>query len=479
MIGFVGYKIQAGNNAPQQLYTVQTGPVIQKVIVTGKTKPVHSVDLGFQNNGKVAQIYVDVGSRVSVGQVLVSLDKSEMSANLLSAQAKLADLKNGTRPEAIAVAETQVANAQTDLTDSQNNLNVKILDSYTKSDDAIHNSIDGLFSNGKTTNPQFNLLINDLQLKNNINQDRFKVETLLSTWKSNINNIPTTDVFSGTDANLATIKAFIDEVALAVNSQTINSNLSQTTIDGYKTSISNARTNIVTAINNMSAAEEKLNSAQSALTLAQKNLDLQKSGNTPESIKAQEAVVMQIQAQLANMTLVSPQNGLVTKKDVEVGEIITPGKSVISIISDSNLEVESNVSEINIGKIKIGNPVDITFDAFPGQTYKGTVTYVEPAETIIDGVVNYKVTIAFSQTYPEIKSGLTTNLQIITSSKDNVIRVPEYSIIHKGADAFVSKKGADEKFVETPVTLGLVGQDGYTEVLSGLSVGDVINSVTP
>jgi HlyD family secretion protein len=164
----------------------------------------------------------------------------------------------------------------------------------------------------------------------------------------------------------------------------------------------------------------------------------------------------------------------VTKKDVEVGEIVTAGKNVISVISDSDLEIEANVSEINIGKVAVGNPVVITMDAFPGEKFSGTVSYIDPGETLLDGVVNYKVTIAINKSDKTslIKSGLTTNLEIITNTKSGVLRVPVYSV----KDGKVLKQVAptSKEFVESPVTLGVVGGDGYAEAVSGVNEGDVI-----
>ena len=59
-----------------------------------------------------------------------------------------------------------------------------------------------------------------------------------------------------------------------------------------------------------------------------------------------------------------PQNGVVNVQDAKVGEIVTTGKSVVSIISDGEIEIEANVSEVNIGKVVVGNQVNMTFDAF-------------------------------------------------------------------------------------------------------------------
>jgi len=482
----IGYTVFKNGTTSSTLFTVERGDVIQRVIVTGNTKAVNVVDLGFENNGKVVRAYVDVGSRVVIGQTLATLDQSGPYADLLSAQATLAssevrldELKKGTRPEELVIAQTGVDNAQISLADAESNLSAKLLDAYTRVDDAIHNSVDQLFSNPKTANPQLNLTTNDIQLKNDINQSRVKIESTLTGWKMTAGDT------NAPQPNLDVIKNFIDKIASVVNSQTGNTSLSQTTVDGYKASVSAARLSVVTAISNLSTAQEKLNSARSALTLAKDTLALKKGGNTPEAIKAQEAVVLQNQArvksvesQLSKMTLRSPLNGIVTRQDAKEGEIVTPGKNVISIISDSDLEIESNVSEINIGKVVVGNPVDITLDAFPGETFTGTVTYVDPGETIVGGVVNYKVTIMFSQKYPQMKSGLTTNLDIKTQTKNDVVRIPQYALIKKNDGLYVSKK-TGKTFTDTQVTIGLIGQDGFTEVLSGLVIGDVINAVVP
>lgn len=270
----------------------------------------------------------------------------------------------------------------------------------------------------------------------------------------------------------------MDKVAQAINNQSSSSNVSQATLDGYKADISSARTNINTAISNITTAKANLASAEGVLSLKQK-------GSTPEAIQTQEAKVAQFeasvesaQAQLAKMTLRSPIYGTVTVEDAKMGEIVTPGKSVISIISDNDLEMEANVSEVSIGKVTEGNPVVITFDAFPGETFNGTVSKIEPAETIIDGVVNYKVTVAFAEQYSQVKSGLTSRLEIMTAVKKDVLAVPQYALIKKDSGTFVSKQ-TGKVFIETPVTIGITGQDGSVEILSGLSEGDIIQAIAP
>lgn len=463
----VVYGVTSGGNKKTDLYTIKKMNVTQKVIVNGNTKAINDSSLAFEVNGTVSRANVAVGSRVTVGQALVSLDSGTLSADLLKAKAnvetekaRLEELKKGAKPEEIAVAETEVANAKITLGDAEANLQNKVVD-------IITNTIDQFFSNPRTINPQFNLVVNNNQLKNDINNARAEIESIVNNWNS-------FDI----DKNLPKIIALVDNVAIAVNSQTAVSGLTQTTIDSYKSSVSTAKSSLVTA-------KETLNTSRARLTLADKNLTLKKSGSSPEVIKAQEARVLQneaqvasVEAQLSKMTLRSPQNGIVTKQDAKVGEIVTPGKVVVSVISDSDLEIESNVSEVSIGKVSVGNHVIIAFDAFPNQEFHGAVSYIEPGETIVDGVVNYKITVAFAEKYPQIKSGLTSRLDIITGEKKDVLAVPEYSIIKKDAGTFISKQNGKE-FVEIPVTVGLRGQDGFVEIVSGINEGDVVQTVAP
>ncbi|MEY4602650.1 MAG: hypothetical protein RL292_591 [Candidatus Parcubacteria bacterium] len=480
------YVIFGGGGSVAETVTVEKGNITEQVIVTGKVKPADEVDLAFDRGGKVSRTNVQVGSEVVAGQTLVSLDSSETyaeylraEANVAAEQANLDELKRGSRPEELAISESEVSNAQTALSNAEDKLRSALSESFVRADDAVRNEVDQLFSNARTINPQIISAVSDVQLKSEVNALRYQVEGLLTAWDRNPTSISReTIVKISTDLN--TVKSFVDKVAVAVNSLTSDYVLSATTISGYKTSVSSARTTLISAQSTLTAAEEKLNSSRSALLIAQKNLALKKAGTSAEDIRSQEARVLQYQAslqavaaQLSKMTLRSPLTGVVTKQDAKVGQTVSVGTSVVSVISNSNLEIEANVSEISVGKVKVGDPVLITMDAFADKTFTGTVTYIEPAETVVDGVVNFKITIAFSEKYPEIKTGLSTNLSIITAEKVGVLRVPAYAVTKKDNKSYVTKKVGKES-VETEVATGFKGSDGFVEVISGVTEGDVL-----
>lgn len=479
------FALRNGNTA-QETMVVEQGNVVEKVILTGKVKPADEVELAFDRTGKVATVNTQVGASVLSGQTLVSLDSSEVyadylkaQANVASAQARLDELKRGSRPEEIAISQSEVSNATIALENAEDKLVSALYESYAKADDSIRNNVDSLFSNPRTNNPQINIPINDTQLKNDINLSRFQIENLLNAWDRNPQGT-SREVVVKISTDLNTIKMFLDKVASAVNALSANSSLSATTVDGYKSAVSTARTNLISAQSSISSAEERLNTAKSTLLIAQKNLALKQAGTSVEEINAQEAQVLQYQAQLqavsaqlTKMTMRAPFAGLVTKQDANRGEIVTAGTPVVSIISGDNLEIEANVSEISVGKVSVGNTVVITMDAFPGKTFAGQVAYIEPGETIVDGVVNFKIRIVFSESYPEIKTGLSTNLEIITALKENVVKVAEYAITIRDGKKYAFKKEG-KRAVEVEVTTGFKGSDGFVEVLSGLSPGDTV-----
>lgn len=480
--------------APFELVKVTRGTITQEVIVTGKTKPLQDVNLAFERSGKASRIYAAVGDKVSEGQILAELDKTELSAQLSQAEAnletqkaKLAELKTGTRPEEIQIQEGKVSSARIALSDARQNMIDKIQESYTKSDDSIRNIADQFFNNPHSANPQVSFLVADPTLKSRLENGRLEMEALLPAWRLSLDQL-------GLDSDLAVysrnaisnankVKVFLDNSALAVNALTPSVSISQTTIDGWKANVSSARTTMNAALANLSAAREKMSGAESNVVLAENQLSLEKAGTAPDAIAAQEAQVKQAQAnlesaqaQMSKAVIRAPIPGVITRQDVKVGEIVSANSPLISIISAGNLQIEANIPEVDIGKVMVGNPVRITLDAFPGEEFSGRVTYIDPAETIIDGVVNFRLTIVFNSADPRLKSGLTSNLNILTLTKSDVLILPQYAILEydKGVFARV-QSGKTTK--EIPIVIGIRGQDSSVEIISGLNEGDEVLNV--
>ncbi len=471
----------------------EKGSVVQEVSVTGKVKPVSSVSLAFDRTGKITKFNFDVGDHVVAGDILVTIDNTELYstlneslASLRASEARLLEIKKGAKEEEIIVSQARVSGADNSVRDSKIGLVNFIKDSYTKADDSIRNKIDKFFSNPRSANPSVNFVITDTVLGYEIEFNRFVVEERLKKWATSIGNLSlesdlSVALFEAKD-NLSLIKGFLDKVSLAVNSLVPTSELSQATIDSYKSDTSTARTNINASILSLASADEKLSTAESSLLIAQKELALKLSGSTPEQIKAQEANVEQakaradnIRSQINKTILKSPISGVVTRRNYEVGEIVAINSSVISVISDLSLEIEANVSEADIAKVKIGDIARVTLDAYGEEiNFPATVAKVDPAELVIEGIATYKVSFRLIDNDNRIKSGMTANIDILTNKKDNVLTISQRSTFTREQTRYVLVKGVDGVPAERAVVVGLRGSDGLFEVISGISEGDFV-----
>lgn len=452
-------------------------PLAEEVRASGPVESAQSTDLSFQIPGQVAAINVAVGQHVAAGQVLVALSGGSAAAavesakaNLASAQANLSALQAGTRPEQLAIEQNAVAQDQDALRDA-------VRSAYVAADTALHADIDPLFTNPRTPNPQFSLTVPDSTLVNEINRERSTLEPLLTDWGASVSSadFATAEpaaLGQSSSADLASLTSFADDVARALAETQPSAALSAGALASYQNQVAAARTALSGAASALTGATAALIAAEGALALGQ-------AGATPQQIAQGEAQVGAAQAALDAATvaqretaLVAPIAGVVTVQNANPGETVAPGVPLVSIESDAAFEAKVPVSEADIAKIKPGEAVEATFDAYPGVVFPATVTAVDPAATFSGGVASYQVTATFSQDDPRIASGLTAHLSILTDEIPSALVIPASAVItESGGQEFVYVKGGPGPGTKTPVTTGLRGADGMVQVLSGLSAG--------
>ncbi len=465
-----------GNSSKVEEITVVRGTLVEQVSVSGKTKAAQSVDLSFETSGKVSSAPYGVGERAAEGQVLATIEGSLLLADLAKAEANLEEervnlerIKNGSAESFVQARENVVQ---------------KLKDAYAKTDDAIRNNIDQFFDEPTSSsveldisfedgNTEYNFPV-DRSLKSEAELLRAALEKSLVAWNSHLATLtPSSSLDLYLEEAVFVLnktQAFLNTMSLVINSISSTEFTYQNVINGYRANVSSARTSNATAIANLSAAKEKLSESP------------QDVGGNLDEILAQEARVNQFvanvnsaQAAYARTILRSPIAGIITKQDAKKGQIVTAGETLISVISDKNMEIEANVSEVNIGKVNIGNSVEITLDAFPGKIYTGKVFYIEPAETIIDNVANYKIKVSFDTENAEVKSGLTANLKVQTKVVENVLKIPQYAVFEENGETVIHKI-VNGKVEIISIETGGIGTDGMIEVKSGLSEGEVITA---
>lgn len=466
--------------------------IIQEVSVTGQVKPAKRLDLAFEKSGKIAGVSARINSKVKVGQILISLDNAEFvaqlriaEANFEAEQAYLAELEKGTRFEELQVQQTKVENSKISLKESKKNLINSLNEAYTKSDEAVRIKTSTIFKGNRFSSYSLTFVSCDSQAKTDAEWLRFVSEIELDDWQKELSAVSQSvsvenlyDSAENAKSHLSNFKIFLERTS---SNLVTGCALNDSSLDTARTNIASARNSVDTAVSNLSSAEEKLRTAESDLLLAQKELELKQAGAIPEQIavqkakiKSAEADIQNIKAQIAKTIISSPINGVVIKQDAKIGEIVAANAPLISVISEANFEIETNIPEVDIAKVKIGDLAKITLDAYGNDIiFEAEVISIEPAETIIEGVATYKTKLQFLKEDGRIKSGMTANIDILTAKVENAIFVPQRAVKIDGEKTvkILDKNDIAKKIV---VETGLKGSDGNIEITKGVNEGDKV-----
>ncbi|OGZ03240.1 MAG: hypothetical protein A2430_02775 [Candidatus Liptonbacteria bacterium RIFOXYC1_FULL_36_8] len=497
----ISYFIFSGGSANNfETATAQISNLKEEVSVTGQVKPSEEVSLAFEKSGKVSSVFVSVGDKVYIGETLASLNNADISANLAKAKANLKseeanflELKRGARAEDIAIKEAELGEAKQDLINYYDDVPDVVADSYTYADDAIRVKTAGIFS-GSLSSGSFSLTYSscDQQVKSDAESLKLLSEKNLNSWNSEISDLKI-KTMPGSEENyekalsqaenyLSTTKAFLEKTSGTFIS---GCGLSDTSLSTYRLNTSTARINIISSVKNINALKQSIVSQKLTISKIENELKLKLAGSSKEELASEEAKVEEAEAnvksyeaELQKTIIFSPINATVTKQDAKVGEIISSGVSVISLISESKLEIETKIAEVDIAKIKVGNPAKVTLDAYGNDViFEAVISKTDPAETVVEGVSTYKTTLQFKDKDDRIRSGMTANIDIETASRENVIAIPERAVISKDGIKIVripDKENKDTGFKEVEVKTGVKGSDGKIEITTGLKEGDEV-----
>lgn len=286
-------------------------------------------------------------------------------------------------------------------------------------------------------------------------------------------------------------QAQMDSYKSTVSTALSNENSGITAIKSSRQALTDALTAATNALANsklsaasqITSAQNQINSARAALQQAQATLASQQAKAQPADIQAARATVLSAQgvmesAQSAfdNTILKAPADGTITKIDTKVGQQATAMQPVIVLQNVNALHAEAYASESNVASLKIGQSVDYTFDSLgPDKHYSGKIMTIDPASTVISGVVNYLVK-ADLPNIPEIKPGMTANMTIKVANRDNAIAVSSNAIINQNGEQFVRviDNPKTKTYHQVKVQTGLQADGGLVEILDGLSVGQEI-----
>jgi HlyD family secretion protein len=342
-------------------------------------------------------------------------------------------------------------------------------------------------------------VIGYILFRGNGNEPKFRTEKvtkgdLVMTVTSTGTVNPVTTVLVGTQ-----VSGTIKEIYVDFNSPVKKGQLIAR-IDPalFEAQVNQARANLFSAKANLEKAEATLVDAKRTMErnkeLLSKNLIAQSDFDTAEtnyetakaSVSAVKAQVVQTEAALSlaetNLyytKIVSPVEGIVVSRNVDVGQTVAASfqtPTLFSIAQDlTKMQIDGNVDESDIGNIKVGQDVEFIVDAYPDITFKGKVWQVRNAPITVQNVVTYDVVIQVANPELKLKPGMTANVSIITAIKKDVLKIPNaalrFSLSEKGVQT-PEKKGPGiwilekEQPMRIPVSTG-ISDGNYTELVSG------------
>jgi HlyD family secretion protein len=415
---------------------VQTGRVTEATLLStidssGSVSPESKVTLPFGTSGTVNKVNVQPGDRVKKGAVLAELDTRNLELQVAQQQQGYLiqqaaySMTLQPDPDAVAAAQAAVSNAEAAYKVAQQKYASSATDQVLISCNNLDNALQSY---------------NDAQTAYN---------AYISNWRVQVNG---SAEISPQKSRLESAKAAYDQAV--ANCSLAKSGVNNSSVQSAAAQLQQAKDNLDTLLNpsdrTTMAAKIQLAQAKLALDQAQKQLD--------------------------NAKIVAPFDGVVTQATAVVGG---PSSGTIVLADDSHLHVGMLVDETQIGQIKNGQAAEVTFDALPKANVTGTVTLINPAGTVSQGVVNYLVRIDLNPTRDPLKIDMTANGRVILDTHHNVLAVPGAAIRSdpKGG-YYVNIVDANGEPFRVDVITGFT--DGsLTEVSGDLQTGDRVYLTEP
>lgn len=267
----------------------------------------------------------------------------------------------------------------------------------------------------------------------------------------------------------------------------------------FEAQVEQARANLLSAHANLEKAAASLLDAKRIMErsreLFSKNMvaesDLDTSETNYESAKAQvsvakaqisqtEAALRLSEINLRFTKIVSPVNGTVVSRNVDVGQTVAASfqtPTLFNIAQDlTKMQIDTSVAEADIGKIEVGQSVEFTVDAYPDLTFHGKVHEIRNAPIVVQNVVTYNVVVKVDNLDMKLKPGMTANVSLIVSKRTGVIKIPNAALRFRPSDtnnkdAFKDKTKDRTKEKGSRVWIVEGGKPKRIQVATGISDG--------
>ena len=326
----------------------------------------------------------------------------------------------------------------------------------------------------------------------NFKEEAVKTETLQNSVTATGTIEAVTSVTVGTQVSGIVNKLYVDYNSQVKKGQVI-AELDKTNL---LSELNTAKANLASATSNLNYQAANMNRYQTLYKKGLVSADEYENAlltyrQAKEQVASSKENVQKAQTNLGYATITSPIDGTVISKSVEEGQTVAASfntPELFTIAKDlTNMQVVANVDEADIGGVKEGDRVTFTVDAYPDDTFEGTVKQVRLEATTTNNVVTYEVVISAPNADLKLKPGLTANVTIYTQERSGVLAVANKALRFTPTKETVGKdmkivdcKGknkvwtlSDKTLTAHPVTIGQT--DGvHTEIIKGIRKGQKI-----
>ena len=408
--------------------------VAETIDTTGSLDADLLTDLKWQTSGVVQSIKVTSGDKVKAGDILAVLKSDTVSANIINAQSELVNARENM--DNLMNSKVTTAQAQSNLANAKDNLDTMTTrresKSYARASDAVYQETYANYIMAKDNANQWEQRYDAVD---NLSEDDPIRAGALAEWAAAKHRLDTAE------ANLRYIESKPDDVEISI-------------------------------------ADANLALAQAQYDDALREWNRVKDGPTDDDILVAQARIDSAISIVNTMYIIAPFDGEIMAVESLTGAKVNSGKSALVLTDRKTLKVNALVDELDIVKLKIGNPVEITLDAIPDTTFQGKVTAINPIGNSVNGLVKYPVTIHFDNDDAPLYFGATTNVTIMVSEPQDKMAVPLSAIQNDSEGEYVlriiSEGNTERVSIES---FDLIGE--LVTVSGDLKVGDQLQLKTP
>jgi HlyD family secretion protein len=419
---------QSDTQTAIQTVTVRPATDVTQVSASGNIALAEEEAAMFEVEGVIEEVFVEVGDEVSTGDLLATLKTIDLERAVDQAELALDLKKNDLEKLMEPATQAEIASARAQLISAQESLSELEAGATSLEVEAAQASLAAAQASYEE------LLAGPSEAELTVDSAALhRAYLTLQEAQEDYDRVAYRGDIGSSSESATLQEATIDyDVAKATYDITTEP-ASEAEIQSAIESIKQAQK----SLEDMAVTEADLASARASVASAEANLDDLLNGPTQTEIREIELSIEQAQIDLqeaendlANARLQAPINGTVTTLDAGVGEKVTTDISAAIYIADlTQLELTVNVSEVDVAKIYVGQPAQITLDAFPDRAFSGSVSRVAPTSTADSSVVNYEVAILLDDlNLDNVKAGMTAVATIADEIEQQTWLVPTSSI---------------------------------------------------